>query len=56
MTLITSMNKLHAKFDTLNEDLYKEEEGFVPRLGAVEADISDVQNEKCTTKVRSKDY
>ena len=45
MTLITSMNKLHAKFDTLNEDLYKEEEGFVPRLGAVEADISDVQNE-----------
>ena len=31
-TLMTSLNKLHNKFDTINDNLNKEPDGLIPKL------------------------
>ena len=45
VTLVTSLNKLHTKIDTINTDLHKEEEGFIPRFIQAEVNIEDILDE-----------
>ena len=35
-TIITSLNKLHNKFDSIHNDLYKDKDGIVARIETVE--------------------
>ena len=45
LTLVTSLNVLHQKFDNVDSDLNKDEEGLVPRFKEVEDNINDVIDE-----------
>ena len=44
-TLMTSLNKLHRKFDTINDDLSKEADGIVPKLDKQREDLDTVLEE-----------
>ena len=41
-TIITSLNKLHNKLDSINTDLYKEKDGIWPRLETAEDSLENV--------------
>ena len=50
LTLITSLNKLHHKFDALNGDIHDESNGIIPRLKSIEEEVEEVQSENSTLK------
>ena len=45
VTIITSLNKLHTKLDTINNDLYKEKEGVWAKLESAEDNVEKVADD-----------
>ena len=42
LTMVTSLNKLHVKFDAMDEILHKKDEGLVPKMEALGTDVDDI--------------